>query len=326
MVTTQLNQDDLQRHEANKREAFDGMRAYQASEIAHKAHTVDVIKTFLTLVVGAYGGLITLILKAELAPDYAKIASGLLLLGIFFVVGYVVYKTNAKIDSDHRSYEAHRDEYLAERRLLELDSALSAVGHTTHWVPRPLNARSGYAYTKNLTFALGAIVVLAAVFGSILSVAASLTREPGTNPSDTSTIDDPLLQALAAVRAADPQTMKWTLRSLEPENDRQERKVVLMKEGRYDGYVVILKTDARTVLSLQPTTLREQTTTNTPMTISGVQERLRALGYYTGNVDGMMGPLTTGALRRFQQKSNLTVTGAPDVDTLRLLMKYPVRQ
>jgi len=45
-------------------------------------------------------------------------------------------------------------------------------------------------------------------------------------------------------------------------------------------------------------------------TVSGVQARLNNLGFVSGPVDGIQGPLTTAAVRRFQQSfSPLTVDG-----------------
>jgi Putative peptidoglycan binding domain len=46
--------------------------------------------------------------------------------------------------------------------------------------------------------------------------------------------------------------------------------------------------------------------------ISGVQARLRNLGYHAGPVNGQPGPVTTAALRQFQADMNLDATG--DVD------------
>jgi len=111
------------------------------------------------------------------------------------------------------------------------------------------------------------------------------------------------------------------MHSLVPDYDRNSRKLVLIREGRDDGYVVLLRTDTPTVVSLQSTTIAEQMITGATMTISDVQARLRTLGYYTGDVDGRRGPLTVTALRRFQRTHNLPVTGEPDIDTLRLLVK-----
>jgi peptidoglycan hydrolase-like protein with peptidoglycan-binding domain len=45
------------------------------------------------------------------------------------------------------------------------------------------------------------------------------------------------------------------------------------------------------------------------------QKKLASLGYYDGKVDGMMGPETEEAIRKFQQKQNLPVTGRLDEQT-----------
>jgi hypothetical protein len=49
--------------------------------------------------------------------------------------------------------------------------------------------------------------------------------------------------------------------------------------------------------------------------LSGAQGRLRNLGYYDGDADGIAGPLTTTALLLFQEKYNLTPTGENDKAT-----------
>lgn len=43
--------------------------------------------------------------------------------------------------------------------------------------------------------------------------------------------------------------------------------------------------------------------------ITEVQTRLKKWGYYTGNVDGIYGPLTISAVKRFQKKYGLTQDG-----------------
>jgi len=49
--------------------------------------------------------------------------------------------------------------------------------------------------------------------------------------------------------------------------------------------------------------------------ISGVQARLKNLGYDCGKIDGKLGPQTKEAISAFQAKHNLQVTGTPDDDT-----------
>jgi hypothetical protein len=45
--------------------------------------------------------------------------------------------------------------------------------------------------------------------------------------------------------------------------------------------------------------------------IPGVQQRLNNLGFDSGPVDGIRGPLTTAAVKRFQGTFGLTVDGLP---------------
>ncbi len=46
------------------------------------------------------------------------------------------------------------------------------------------------------------------------------------------------------------------------------------------------------------------------------QQHLRSRGYQPGSADGLMGPQTISALRRYQSANGLTVTGKVDSDTL----------
>ena len=47
-----------------------------------------------------------------------------------------------------------------------------------------------------------------------------------------------------------------------------------------------------------------------------IQEKLKRWGYYTGNVDGIYGTLTTQAVKNFQRKNGLTVDGIAGKNTL----------
>lgn len=51
------------------------------------------------------------------------------------------------------------------------------------------------------------------------------------------------------------------------------------------------------------------------------QSKLKDIGYYTGDVDGIYGPETAKAIRAFQQHRNLPVTGSVDTATLDQLDK-----
>jgi peptidoglycan hydrolase-like protein with peptidoglycan-binding domain len=50
-----------------------------------------------------------------------------------------------------------------------------------------------------------------------------------------------------------------------------------------------------------------------------LQKRLQAEGVYTGPIDGTLNPQTEAALRQYQEKKGLPVSGAADDETLREL-------
>jgi His-Xaa-Ser repeat protein HxsA len=54
-------------------------------------------------------------------------------------------------------------------------------------------------------------------------------------------------------------------------------------------------------------------------TVSAVQSELSKLGYYNGAIDGALGDQTQAALARYQQDSDLSVTGTVDTATLQSL-------
>lgn len=53
--------------------------------------------------------------------------------------------------------------------------------------------------------------------------------------------------------------------------------------------------------------------------IAGAQERLNHLHYSVGEPDGVLGPLTVAALRRFQRDHGLPATGVLDAATIERL-------
>jgi peptidoglycan hydrolase-like protein with peptidoglycan-binding domain len=55
------------------------------------------------------------------------------------------------------------------------------------------------------------------------------------------------------------------------------------------------------------------------MTVFEMQERLNELGYKLGTIDGVAGPRTVEALKKFQSDNKLSPTGAIDADTIKKL-------
>lgn len=60
--------------------------------------------------------------------------------------------------------------------------------------------------------------------------------------------------------------------------------------------------------------------------VKEVQSALKKKGLYEGGIDGLMGPKTQAALEAFQRQQSLTVSGAPDRETLSALGLSPERQ
>jgi murein DD-endopeptidase MepM/ murein hydrolase activator NlpD len=56
--------------------------------------------------------------------------------------------------------------------------------------------------------------------------------------------------------------------------------------------------------------------------IAALQVALRARGLYAGTIDGVTGPATAAAVKRFQHRTGLAETGIPDVRTRRALGRY----
>ena len=54
--------------------------------------------------------------------------------------------------------------------------------------------------------------------------------------------------------------------------------------------------------------------------VAAAQQRLKDRGYYSGPVDGAMGPRTTAALRAYQRDHGLSVTGRLDSPTASALV------
>ncbi|MGD0231631.1 MAG: hypothetical protein ABSC19_14985 [Syntrophorhabdales bacterium] len=57
---------------------------------------------------------------------------------------------------------------------MKINEALAEIGYKTHWQPRPTGHITGYHYTQRLVVTLGFMVVVAAAFGALVSILASI--------------------------------------------------------------------------------------------------------------------------------------------------------
>src|SRR5262249_58375808 len=96
------------------------------------------------------------------------------------------------------------------------------------------------------------------------------------------------------------------------------------------GFLIFATALATPALSTAPTqdqSTKKQTTAHKDTTskedIRNAQQALKDKGTYTGPVDGTMNAETKKALRDFQQKNNLEVTGTLNHDTMTALGIMP---
>jgi peptidoglycan hydrolase-like protein with peptidoglycan-binding domain len=66
--------------------------------------------------------------------------------------------------------------------------------------------------------------------------------------------------------------------------------------------------------------MKDKVTGNGNGDVRSAQMALRDKGHDPGPIDGVMGPRTSAAVREFQQKENLTVSGQLDAETRAKLM------
>jgi len=60
---------------------------------------------------------------------------------------------------------------------------------------------------------------------------------------------------------------------------------------------------------------------HSPLSVKQLQSSLKKQGHYSGEVDGIIGPKTTNAIKNYQISHGLPVTGYQDSDTIRSLME-----
>lgn len=155
-------------HEQNKREAFDGMRAYHQSEIAHKKDAIDILKTILTSSLSLFTGLLATVFVAKIDTTYILYVSWIVTALVGVAAWNIVHSTNRKIDQDHARYQKYAQEYTLERRIIGLEDDLEKQGHTSAWVAVTQGGKSGYHHTKNILTGLGWIVFMVAFVASVI--------------------------------------------------------------------------------------------------------------------------------------------------------------
>jgi hypothetical protein len=169
-----LNSLEPSSHESDMRIAFDAMRAYHNSEIAHKKDAVDILKTVLTIIVLVYGSLIGLVFSNKVGTTFTICVLIGLFLFILISIIVIIRETNKKIDMDHERYMQYLNECIAERKILKIDKDLEKQKYDSPW---DISYRPGYKYTKKILGIFGTIIVLVAFIGSVFVISILLTNK-----------------------------------------------------------------------------------------------------------------------------------------------------
>ena len=121
---------------------------------------------------------------------------------------------------------------------------------------------------------------------------------------------------------------------VDPTSGRIDHLDILMTEGQqrviavpWTGVRLFQDNSGNMMVSLTNRAAGEASPSASPMTlaappandVTAAQQRLKDRGYYSGPVDGVIGPNTEAALRHYQRDQRLRVTGSLDSPTLRAL-------
>lgn len=163
---TTPNAEDLR---DNKREMFDGMRAYHQSEISHANHAVTML-----LAIAAAAGAVALALLFPERPvkHLTEIAWGLAFAVTAFAVTIAVTST-IKIGTDHESYRRFGEEYVLTSRLMGFYDQMTIAGKSVRIKDREdIGHGKGYRKTQAIIWAF--TVVLCALTFLFASLSADL--------------------------------------------------------------------------------------------------------------------------------------------------------
>lgn len=140
-----MNREERSSYEANKREMFDGMRAYHESEISHSHHAI----TMLLAIAGAAGAVVLAMLFPQKTPQHlTEIAWGLVIV-VTVLSLTVALTTHLKIKSDHKTYETYGKQYVLTSQLLGFYDEMEIEGTKTS-VKTSKNIGQGRGYRKTL--------------------------------------------------------------------------------------------------------------------------------------------------------------------------------
>lgn len=157
----------------NKRECFDGMRAYHQSEISHANHAI----TMLLAMAAAVGAVVVAILFPENPPAHVcEIAWGLFV--VVLILGSTIAVTaHIKISGDHAVYASFGAEYVETSKQLGLYTGSYVTMKDGQSVEQPpiktnetIGQGSGYRKTQWIIWSFaGVLAVLSLSFAIAVS-------------------------------------------------------------------------------------------------------------------------------------------------------------
>jgi hypothetical protein len=156
-VEMNINEARRASYEANKREMFDGMRAYHESEINHSRHAI----TILLAIAGAAGAIVLAVLFPEKTSEHlTEIAWGLAIV-VAVLSLTVAFTTHLKIGSDHETYKAYGREYVLTSQLLGFFEEVEIEGDKTRLkANRNIGQGKGYRKTQIIIWAFAFEITL----------------------------------------------------------------------------------------------------------------------------------------------------------------------
>lgn len=167
------NESNRSTYEQNKREMFDGMRAYHLSEQQHKRDAVNFLKTILTVVVAMNGALFGAALSPNIDVAHFMSLSWVITLIAFTIVCLIVNTANKKIKEDNAVYQKFGSEYTRVCCILDLDKQVKKDGVSIDVKiidpDKPIGKGDGYKETINIITATGCSIVLIALSLSLVN-------------------------------------------------------------------------------------------------------------------------------------------------------------
>jgi hypothetical protein len=154
----------------NKREMFDGMRAYHESEIRHANHAI----TMLLAIAAAVGAVVLAMLFPQHTPKHiSEIAWGLFFITFAFSIAIAV-SAHIKITADHRVYASFGREYVKTSTLLGFYKKQVTLDKNGKKKKEPLKVSqtigqgTGYRLTQAVIWAFtGVLIVVTLLFACL---------------------------------------------------------------------------------------------------------------------------------------------------------------